>query len=60
MGASNLGAGRRGRRKVHDLLRSPDVLAGHSYNRSRDEMRNAGLYVDVAPWTCHVLRVRAV
>ena len=36
---------------------SPDVLSGDSYNGSGDEMRNAGLYVDVAPWTCHVLRV---
>ena len=39
---------------------SPDVLSGDSYNRSGDEVRNAGLYVDVAPWTCHVLRVSAV
>ena len=31
---------------------SPDVLSGDSYNRSGDEVRNAGLYVDLAPWTC--------
>ena len=30
---------------------SPDVLSGDSYNRSGDEVRNAGLYVDVAPST---------
>ena len=31
-----------------------NVLSGDSYNRSGDEVRNAGLYVDLAPWTCQV------
>ena len=39
---------------------SPDVLSGDSYNRSGDEVRNAGLYVDPGPWNCHVFQVRAV
>jgi hypothetical protein len=50
-----LGAGRRGDGKCMTCSESPDVLSGDSYNRSGDEVRNAGLYVDVAPWTCHVL-----
>jgi hypothetical protein len=35
-----------------------DVLSGETYDRSGDEMRDAGLYVDLAPWGCHVFDVR--
>ena len=30
-----------------------DVVAGESYDRSGDEMVDAGLYVDLGPWGCH-------
>ena len=30
-----------------------DVLSGEAYDRSGDEMREAGLYVDLKPWQCH-------
>jgi hypothetical protein len=34
-----------------------DVLSGQSYERNGDEMRNAGLYVDLKPWDCHFFRL---
>jgi len=37
-----------------------DVLLDESYDRSGDEMRDAGLYVDLGPWKCHLFRVRAL
>ena len=37
-----------------------DVLSGESYDRSGDEIRNAGLYVDLGPWECHLFQVRAL
>jgi hypothetical protein len=37
-----------------------DVLAGEIYDRSGDEMRDAGLYVDVGPWQCHLFQVRGL
>jgi len=33
-----------------------DPLAGDSYDRSGDEMRDPGLFVDVKPWGCHLFR----
>ena len=36
-----------------------DVLSGESYDRSGDEMRDAGLYVDLGPWNCHLFQMRA-
>ena len=36
-----------------------DVLSGESYDRSGDEMRDAGLYVELGPWNCHLFQVRA-
>ena len=36
-----------------------DVLAGEIYDRSGDEMRDAGLYVDLGPWQCHLFQVCA-
>jgi len=40
--------------------RLDDVLSGESYDRSGDEIRDAGLYVDLGPWKCHLFRVRPV
>jgi hypothetical protein len=36
--------------------RLADALSGEAYDREGDELRDAGLYVDLAPWGCHVLR----
>lgn len=36
-----------------------DVLSGESFDRSGDEMRDAGLYVDLGPWKCHLFQVRS-
>jgi hypothetical protein len=33
------------------------MLSGAIYVRSGDEMREAGLYVDLAPWQCHVFEM---
>ncbi len=38
--------------------RLDDVLSGESYERSGDEMQDAGLYVDLAPWQCHLFQLR--
>jgi len=35
-----------------------DVLSGEIYDRGGDEMRDAGLYVDLKPWQCHLFQVR--
>ena len=34
-----------------------DVLSGETYDRSGDEMRAPGLYIDLGPWRCHVFRL---
>jgi hypothetical protein len=39
--------------------RLSDVLSGETYDRSGDEMRDAGLYVDLKPWQYHLFQVRA-
>jgi len=39
--------------------RLTDQLSGESYDRSGDEMRNNGLYVDLKQWGCHVFEVTA-
>ncbi len=36
-----------------------DALSGEAYDRSGNEMRDAGLYVDLGPWQCHLFQVRA-
>jgi hypothetical protein len=36
-----------------------DPLSGDAYARDGDELRGAGLYVDLAPWQSHLLRFRA-
>jgi len=40
--------------------RLDDLLSGEVYERSGDGMRDAGLYVDLGPWQCHVFRVTAL
>ena len=35
--------------------RLADALSGATYDREGDELRDAGLYVDLAPWGCHLL-----
>jgi hypothetical protein len=40
--------------------RLDDALSGEVYDRSGDEMRDAGLYVDLGPWKCHMFRVSAL
>jgi len=40
--------------------RLDDVLSGQTYDRSGDEMRDAGLYIDLGPWQCNLFRVRAL
>ena len=40
--------------------RLDDALSGEAYDRSGDEMRDAGLYVELGPWACHVFRVSAL
>jgi hypothetical protein len=37
-----------------------DLLSGESYDRSGEELRDAGLYVDLKPWQCHLFQVRAL
>ncbi len=36
-------------------LRLVDLLSNASYDRSGDELSNTGLYVDLSPWTFHLL-----
>jgi hypothetical protein len=37
--------------------RLTDALSGETYDRSGDEMRDAGLYIDLKPWQCHLFRI---
>ena len=39
--------------------RLADMLSDESYDRSGDEMRDAGVYVELTPWKCHLFQVRA-
>jgi len=34
-----------------------DPLTGETYDRSGDEMRDSGLYIDLGPWSYHFFRV---
>jgi glycosidase len=34
-----------------------DALSGESYDRSGDEIRDSGLYIDLRPWKCHLFQV---
>jgi hypothetical protein len=40
--------------------RLEDVLSGESYDRDGSEMRDEGLFVDLAPWQCHVFQMHAL
>jgi glycosidase len=40
--------------------RLDDGISGTTYERSGDEMRNTGLYVDLQPWECHLFGVRTL
>ena len=37
-----------------------DALSGEAYDRSGNDMRDAGLYVELEPWKCHLFQVQAV
>jgi Alpha amylase, catalytic domain len=37
-----------------------DVLTGETYDRSGDDMRDSGLYVDLGPWRGNLFQVRAL
>jgi hypothetical protein len=37
-----------------------DRLSGETFYRIGNDMRDAGLYVDLKPWQCHIFQVRAV
>ena len=40
--------------------RLDDGLSGDVYDRDGNEMRDSGLYVDLAPWQCHIFHMRAL
>ena len=40
--------------------RRNDELAGDVYDRDGNEMRDSGLYVDLAPWQSHLFHMRAL
>ncbi len=40
--------------------RLTDILSGETYDRGGSEMRDAGLYVELGPWKCHVFEVCAL
>jgi hypothetical protein len=37
-----------------------DDLSGQTYDRDGNDMRDAGLYVDLGPWQCHVFQIGAL
>lgn len=37
-----------------------DVMSGEIYDRSGNEIRDAGLYVDLKPWEYHLFHVYAL
>jgi hypothetical protein len=37
-----------------------DVLTGETYDRGGNDLRDSGLYVDLAPWQSHLFQVRAL
>jgi hypothetical protein len=40
------------------MWRLDDKLSGETFERSGNDMRDAGLYVDLKPWQCHLFQVR--
>jgi len=41
----------------HKMWRLHDALSEEIYDRSGDEMRDSGMYVDLGPWKCHLFHV---
>ena len=39
--------------------RLTDVLTKETFDRNGSEMRDAGLYVELGPWKCHLFEVQA-
>jgi len=37
-----------------------DVLSGKIYDRNGNEIRDAGLYVELKPWECHIFKLHAL
>jgi len=42
------------------MWRLDDRLSGETFERNGFDMRDAGLFVELMPWECHLLQVRAV
>jgi hypothetical protein len=42
------------------MWRLDDRLSGKTFERSGNDMRDAGLYIELGPWECHLFQVRAV
>jgi ribulose bisphosphate carboxylase small subunit len=42
------------------IWRLDDALSGEPYDRSGEQMRDPGLYVDLGPWKCHFFRLEAL
>jgi hypothetical protein len=42
------------------MWRLDDRLSGETFERSGNDMRDAGLYIELGPWQCHLFQVRAV
>jgi len=40
------------------IWRLEDALSDETYDRSGEQMRDPGLYVDLAPWKCHFFRLQ--
>jgi len=40
--------------------RLSDVLSGETYDRSGNEIRDDGLYVELGPWKCHLFQMCAL
>jgi hypothetical protein len=43
-----------------ETWRLHDVLSDKFYDRDGDDLRQAGLYVDLGPWQCHLFQLHAV
>jgi hypothetical protein len=41
------------------MWRLDERLSGKTFERSGNDMRDAGLYVELGPWECHLFQVRA-
>jgi hypothetical protein len=39
------------------MWRLDDRLSGETFERSGNDMRDAGLYVDLGPWHCYLFQV---